>query len=772
MLPPSTPPKFAATTVDPLVADLVAQVDQGALLLTVTDLVGIHNRRADQPGGITAQNQLVSRFQAIPGLAVSVEALGGGYHGNVVAELPGSTASEEVVVIGAHYDSVNWQGNPGSAAPGADDNASGTAVVLEAARVLASSPVPFRRTVRFIAFGAEEFGLVGAYEHASNASASGESIVAMLNCDMAAYKKPGDTHDVDFATNSTSAELTSFCQDATGIYVPGLGIKSGPLTAGSSDHAAFTSYGFPSAFFFEDLDDYSPYIHTAGDTLGASANDFGLAADICRALVASAALLAEPTDMALDHDPLPDTQNDAGPYQVAVQAIALDGDTVTGIDVIFSVDGGVETSVALATTGSGSWTGGIPGQPSPATVAYRIEATDSSGHTAWLPDDPLGSGATYAFTVGSLEVIASYNFEATGDQGWTHGQSQTQDDWQRGSPQGSAGDPGAAAGGAQVWGNDLGPSGWNGEYQPDVHNWLDSPSFDLTGKSGARLRFQRWLTVEEAQYDQARIEVGGALAWENPYSGHVLDGEWTQVDLDVAALADSQGDVRVRFSLESDGGLEFGGWNIDDFELITLGPSPPAPPIALAPASGPAVGFTAVTATAIGAGTAVDVRVGGQSVAFEALGADALIFQTPTATVLGSVPVEIVWQLSNPATAGFTVIATDPPAVAGAAQASLGGSLPLAVGGPPGGVFLLLASPLLGPTPLPGLPALSIGGGSPATLIVLVGASFSPAGTAAFQIDVPHEPSLAGLVLHFQALTADSGLTVDASSVHTAAVSQ
>ena len=47
MLPPSTPPKFAATTVDPLVADLVAQVDQGALLLTVTDLVGIHNRRAD-----------------------------------------------------------------------------------------------------------------------------------------------------------------------------------------------------------------------------------------------------------------------------------------------------------------------------------------------------------------------------------------------------------------------------------------------------------------------------------------------------------------------------------------------------------------------------------------------------------------------------------------------------------------------------------------------------------------------------------------------------
>jgi len=168
-------------------------------------------------------------------------------------------------------------------------------------------------------------------------------------------------------------------------------------------------------------------------------------------------------------------------------------------------------------------------------------------------------------------VIFFDDMEGSDDNGWIHGMVKTQDDWQRGDPEGRSTDPDDAYSGLNVWGNDIGASGWNGEYQPYVRNHLHSPSIDCSAYSEVYLSFRRWLNVEQGQYDQARIFVNASLIWQNPYSGHVEDDTWLYQEFDISSIAAGKYSVVVVFELETDGGLQMGGWNIDDFSLYTRG---------------------------------------------------------------------------------------------------------------------------------------------------------------------------------------------------------
>ena len=101
---------------------------------------------------------------------------------NVVGTIEGTTNPDQEYIVGAHFDSVNWE-DPENGAPGADDNASGVALILEAARVLSAYESDY--TIRFIAFDAEEgYGAgSGAYatEHVN------DNILGMISCDMVSY---------------------------------------------------------------------------------------------------------------------------------------------------------------------------------------------------------------------------------------------------------------------------------------------------------------------------------------------------------------------------------------------------------------------------------------------------------------------------------------------------------------------------------------------------------------------------------------------------------
>jgi hypothetical protein len=106
---------------------------------------------------------------------------------NVMAEIRGLTYPEQVVIICAHYDSTSDQ--RWTLAPGADDNASGTAAVMEAARILSNRPLDF--TVRFIAFSAEEQGLIGSLSYVQTQLSPEEEIIGVINLDMIAYADLG-----------------------------------------------------------------------------------------------------------------------------------------------------------------------------------------------------------------------------------------------------------------------------------------------------------------------------------------------------------------------------------------------------------------------------------------------------------------------------------------------------------------------------------------------------------------------------------------------------
>lgn len=278
---------------DPRIAAMIARISQANLTATIATMAATFTRRADQPENATTVTWLQNQLAALPGMTVSIHNWSTRYGPNVIGEIPGTELPDEIVFIGAHLDS--YAGSSRSRAPGADDNASGSATVLEIARVLSTEPM--RRTLRFGFWNAEEFGLYGSNAYAQAARAQGDQIIAYLNADMNAYRAPGDGVDLDFVINDSTPSLITYLTTVSQTYLPSFGVRSGSLGGGTSDHRSFFRQGFPAVFYFEDLDRYSPYIHSANDLPGTSTNDMNLATLITQSMTAGMAELAEPLDV-------------------------------------------------------------------------------------------------------------------------------------------------------------------------------------------------------------------------------------------------------------------------------------------------------------------------------------------------------------------------------------------------------------------------------------------------------------------------------------------
>lgn len=191
---------------------------------------------------------------------------------NVVALLPGrdSTLRGEFVIVGAHFDHLG-RSTEGALDPdrrnairhGADDNASGTAAVLELARLFAASPP--RRSIVFVAFSGEELGLLGSEYFVSNSPIPLDSSVAMINFDMVGRLR--DDKLIVYGV-STAVELPALLDSAnrgtereplSPLRITALGDGYGP-----SDHSSFYARNIPVLHFFTDLhEDY----HRASDVV-------------------------------------------------------------------------------------------------------------------------------------------------------------------------------------------------------------------------------------------------------------------------------------------------------------------------------------------------------------------------------------------------------------------------------------------------------------------------------------------------------------------------
>jgi leucyl aminopeptidase len=184
---------------------------------------------------------------------------------SVIATITGTTHPNEVVVIGGHLDSINGSGST-AAAPGADDDASGVASVTEAFRVAVANGYRPARTVKFMAYAAEEIGLKGSADIAAWHVTNAVNVVGVLQLDMTNYK--GSAYDFAMVTDNTNAAQNSFVTSLISTYQPGLSYTNITCGYGCSDHASWNARGFATSMPFEaTMSTSNGQIHTTGDTL-------------------------------------------------------------------------------------------------------------------------------------------------------------------------------------------------------------------------------------------------------------------------------------------------------------------------------------------------------------------------------------------------------------------------------------------------------------------------------------------------------------------------
>ena len=190
---------------------------------------------------------------------------------NIIATQWGVKYPNKYIVCGSHYDSER-SGHGGQEAPGADDNATGVATVLETARIL--SEYSFEYSIIYCAFSAEEIGLVGSEAYASFCADMGFDIVAYFNNDMNGYLHPGNEIHVDLIYPDNVEVLGNYYKNVANVYFPEMEVRHIEFTKGDSDHTSFNNNGFMGIYPFEDKDNFSPYIHTLDDVIGTSVNSF------------------------------------------------------------------------------------------------------------------------------------------------------------------------------------------------------------------------------------------------------------------------------------------------------------------------------------------------------------------------------------------------------------------------------------------------------------------------------------------------------------------
>ena len=287
---PFLPPPLDST--DDYVSDIVAAVSEDSIKAVIQHLEDYGTRYSSTDNYDTACDWVQAKFEYY-GLDAEQQTFSMGSYNcqNVIAELPGTTDSTKIFIICGHLDSTS--GSAPSIAPGADDNASGSSAVVEAARILTG--YEFEYTIRFICFGGEEQGLYGSSYYASQASSAGDDILGVVNLDMVLYAPPGD--DVIWVPYDTqSGDLALALEAICDTYVPALtvDIEYNP-GATYSDHASFWNNGYAAVLGIEQEVWSNPYYHQTTDLLANYLAYFPFGTNCIKGAIATVAHLAVPT---------------------------------------------------------------------------------------------------------------------------------------------------------------------------------------------------------------------------------------------------------------------------------------------------------------------------------------------------------------------------------------------------------------------------------------------------------------------------------------------
>ncbi|MFO7675847.1 MAG: M20/M25/M40 family metallo-hydrolase [bacterium] len=284
-LPPVSP--------NPLVQAMVAAVEPESVLSYVRRLQEFRNRYSTGDSCRAACDWVANRFRAWGCDTVILQSHRPGHAPNVIGVRYGASGQRNpYAIICGHIDSY-----AAANAPGADDNASGTAAAVEACRV--TQGYRFTHDLKFIAWTGEEFGLYGSKWYADTARARGDSILGVINFDMIGYAD-NTPEDLDLMAKIANPACEPFCDWFIAVadtYTTLPTNKQMMSDNQNSDHGGFWNRGYLALTGIEDFWPTNPHYHTSHDSIGAGYNDNGFCTEVTRAGVAAIALLGGPVPL-------------------------------------------------------------------------------------------------------------------------------------------------------------------------------------------------------------------------------------------------------------------------------------------------------------------------------------------------------------------------------------------------------------------------------------------------------------------------------------------
>lgn len=256
------------------VNSLIPEVKQDNIFKVIQKLSSYKNRYYKSKTGVDSQDWVFNHWKQISSsrsdIKVSRFKHSGWPQDTIVATIQGR--SDDKIIIGGHGDSVAgfWR-RERAEAPGADDNASGIATVTEILRVLVESGYQPQNTIVFASYAAEEVGLLGSKEMAQSYKENNEVVRGVLQLDMTNFN--GSEKDIFLVSDNTNEAQNQFIGSLIDKYLPHLSWGYTKCGYACSDHASWTSQGFPASFPFESSKgEMNGHIHTNRDTLTRSGN--------------------------------------------------------------------------------------------------------------------------------------------------------------------------------------------------------------------------------------------------------------------------------------------------------------------------------------------------------------------------------------------------------------------------------------------------------------------------------------------------------------------
>lgn len=566
-----------------VVQQMINSVKQDSLIYFVRELSGavptiingttqtIQSRHKNQPGNALAETYIKQKLQSY-GLSTTIQSFSSTGK-NVFATQIGTEFPNKKYIICAHFDDMP----PGTTAPGADDNASGTAAVIEAARILSQYSFPF--TIIYALWDEEEQGLVGSYYYANQAASAGDSILGVINMDMIAFDSDNDgVCNVHNRVVGSSVEIYQKMVEVNMQYGINLNIVSRNPGITASDHASFWSKGYGAILLIENDDtDFNPHYHTVNDLVQYFNQPYFT--KMAKLALGTLAVFALNLNLEIEHTPIASV--------ITPQPISTSAFISTGLEIgagnlsprlyyrtkQSGGQFGQFVSVVGTPTESGSYNFIIPEQSLGTVVQYYIAAQDANssivktlpaGGSGFNPPGSTPPPTFFQFFVAELTI--ALNDQANNMNNWTS------------------------------------DGAWNittTKYVSAPSSFTDSPGGNYAANTTAILRLTnpisfsdvlgailefdtQWVIENSWDYGQVQISTNNGTTWIplagqftnlgtgsfQPNGQPLYDGSqltWVHEIIDISGYANQS--LYLRFYFRSDGSIQNDGWYIDNVKI-------------------------------------------------------------------------------------------------------------------------------------------------------------------------------------------------------------